>query len=173
MSRGLTMPDGTHDTQTAADLLRALAHPMRLRILYRLLDSEVSVTGLEAELGLRQPNLSQQLGHLRDAKLVLTRRRAKSVFYSLADDRVRDIIAAFRQALSGIPLPQGASVNRPQVAVPIVEPELRHINKLPRSLRAPQTNECGVFAVVGWPARDHTQAPGDTGRGKTFPPRQP
>ncbi|HEX2939774.1 MAG TPA: metalloregulator ArsR/SmtB family transcription factor [Rhodopila sp.] len=86
------------DPHAAADFLRALAHPARLQILCRLLHGEVSVAGMEAELGLCQPSLSQQLAQLRAVGLVTTRRQAKSVFYSLADDRVRPVIAT----LSGV-----------------------------------------------------------------------
>lgn len=86
------------DTRAAADFLRALAHPMRLRILCRLLEGELPVHGFEAELGLRQPSLSQQLGQLREAGLVVARREAKSVFYRLADDRVSAVLAALRSA---------------------------------------------------------------------------
>src|SRR3954466_16001225 len=86
------------DPEAAAELFRALAPPMRVRILSRLLDGEISVAGLENELGLRQPSLSQQLGQLRDAGMVTTRRAAKSVYYSLTDQRVRVIIDALRVA---------------------------------------------------------------------------
>jgi DNA-binding transcriptional ArsR family regulator len=89
-------PAETCDARAAADFLRALAHPMRLRILCRLLEGELPVHGFEAELGLRQPSLSQQLAQLREAGLVVTRREAKSVFYRLADDRVSTVLAALR-----------------------------------------------------------------------------
>ena len=108
------MTQAVYDTQAAANLFRALAHPMRLQILYRLLDGEVSVTGLEIELGLRQPNLSQQLGHLRDAELVTTRRELKSVWYSLADDRIRATVEALREFWAGHRRPQGYPHGRPK-----------------------------------------------------------
>jgi DNA-binding transcriptional ArsR family regulator len=85
------------DPQIAADLLRSLAHPMRLAILCRLLDGELNVGGFEAELGLRQPSLSQQLGLLRESGLVATRREAKSVIYRIADRRVALLLDALRQ----------------------------------------------------------------------------
>ncbi len=80
------------DPAAAADLLRALAHPMRLMILCRLLDGEAGVSELEQELGLRQPNLSQQLAALREADLVSTRRESRRIIYQLTDPRVRPII---------------------------------------------------------------------------------
>jgi DNA-binding transcriptional ArsR family regulator len=92
-----------YDVQAAADLLRALAHPTRLQILCRLLQGEVSVAGFESELGMKQPSLSQQLGQLREASLVTTRRVAKSVFYSLADDRLPPLLDALRVTFASAP----------------------------------------------------------------------
>lgn len=93
----------TCDPQTAAEFLRALAHPMRLQILCCLMDGEHAVAAFESELGLKQPNLSQQLAMLREAGLVTTRREAKSIFYSLTDDRVRAVLTALRAAFDGDP----------------------------------------------------------------------
>ena len=73
------------DPRAATELLRAIAHPMRLIILCRLLDGELAVSGFESEMNLKQPSLSQQLGLLRDAGLVTARREAKSVVYALAN----------------------------------------------------------------------------------------
>jgi ArsR family transcriptional regulator len=87
----------TCDPKAAADLLRTMAHPMRLTILCRLLEGELPVSGFESELGLKQPSLSQQLGLLREAGLVSTRREAKSVVYCLADHRVRHVLDALRR----------------------------------------------------------------------------
>lgn len=131
------------DPDAAADLLRALAHPMRLRILCRLLDGELAVSGFESELGLRQPNLSQQLGALREAGLVATRREAKSIVYRLADARVSQILRALRSALSGAPLPV-APEPAPQVrpaSWPVPEP---------MPTKRPQGGEAGLFAQAGW-----------------------
>ena len=89
MSRQGRGANGICDTRAAAELFRTLAHPMRLTILCRLLDGELPVSGFESELGLKQPSLSQQLGILREANMVATRREAKSVFYSLTDRRMR------------------------------------------------------------------------------------
>ena len=80
------------DSAAAAEMLRALAHPMRLMILCRLLEGEAGVSELEQQLGLRQPNLSQQLAALRDAGLVSTRRESRCIIYQLTDPRVRPII---------------------------------------------------------------------------------
>ena len=62
------------DTEQAAELLRALAHPVRLTILGSLRGCERAVGEIEAITGIGQPGLSQQLAVLRKANLVLTRR---------------------------------------------------------------------------------------------------
>jgi DNA-binding transcriptional ArsR family regulator len=77
----------------AAEFLKALANPNRLMILCLLLDGEFAVSELEDRLDLRQPTLSQQLARLREDKLVETRRDGKQIYYSLASDKVRRIIA--------------------------------------------------------------------------------
>jgi ArsR family transcriptional regulator len=65
----------------ACRLMKALAHPDRLLLLCQLAAREMSVGELEAELGIVQPTLSQQLGVLREDGLVATRREGKHVYY--------------------------------------------------------------------------------------------
>ncbi len=72
----------------ASDFLKTLANPNRLMIVCALVDGERSVRDLEDTLGIRQPGLSQQLAELREAGMIVGRKESKSVFYSLADDRV-------------------------------------------------------------------------------------
>lgn len=80
------------DAAAAAERLRTLANPTRLRIALHLLDGERAVGEIEAALDLRQPGLSQQLAELRDAGLVTSRRDGKAVFYRLADAAQRRLI---------------------------------------------------------------------------------
>ncbi|MGN6375507.1 MAG: metalloregulator ArsR/SmtB family transcription factor [Sphingomonas sp.] len=81
------------DPDDAADLLRVLGHGVRLRLMTALVEGERSVGDLEMVTGTGQPMLSQQLGILRKAALVKTRREAKQVFYRLDRDRMRDVSA--------------------------------------------------------------------------------
>ncbi|RKP53654.1 ArsR/SmtB family transcription factor [Pararobbsia silviterrae] len=68
----------------ACALLKVLANPDRLLVMCRLAQDELSVGELEAQLGIRQPTLSQQLAVLREHGLVTARRDGKNIFYSVA-----------------------------------------------------------------------------------------
>ncbi|MDE2598501.1 MAG: helix-turn-helix transcriptional regulator [Rhodocyclaceae bacterium] len=73
---------------TATAVLRALANEDRLLLLCQLSQGEHSVGELEAQLDIRQPTLSQQLGVLRKEELVDTRREGKYIYYAIADASV-------------------------------------------------------------------------------------
>jgi len=99
----------------AAERLRKFAQPQRLMILSLLLEGEKSVTEIDMATGIGQPALSQQLAELRRAEMVTTRRQAKQVYYSLADESVvlcvRNIEAVFgagdpQRALLGMAAPE-------------------------------------------------------------------
>lgn len=76
----------------AANFLKAISHEGRLMILCHLSTGEKSVTELEDLLSARQAAVSQQLARLRLEGLVVPRRDGKTIFYSLADDRSRQVI---------------------------------------------------------------------------------
>lgn len=73
--------------------LKALAHPLRFRILEVLREGERNVGEIEEASGIGQPALSQQLGVLRKANLVETRKDAKLVYYSLGADALEALTA--------------------------------------------------------------------------------
>lgn len=64
-----------------AELFRVLGHETRLRLLMLLAAGEHAVSEIDAVSGIGQPGLSQQLAILRKARLVITRRVAKQVYY--------------------------------------------------------------------------------------------
>ena len=76
----------------AAALLKTLAHPARLMLACTLAEGEFSVGELEQRLDIHQPTLSQQLGVLREAGLVETRREAKQIFYRLTEEKAAMLI---------------------------------------------------------------------------------
>ena len=83
-----------------AELFKALAHPVRVRALEVLAEGqECSVGDLAAEVGVEAPHLSQQLGILRRAGLVVSRREATTVFYSLKDPLLVELPAVARKLL--------------------------------------------------------------------------
>ncbi len=81
------------DAKRASEILKAMAHEGRLVILCTLFEGDKSVSELESILELRQPAVSQQLARLRGDKIVSTRREGKMIYYSIADEDVRAIIA--------------------------------------------------------------------------------
>jgi ArsR family transcriptional regulator len=82
-----------------ADLFKALAHPARVRALEVLVEGERNVSDLQAEVGIESSHLSQQLGVLRRAGLVTTRREGSSVYYALKDPLVADLLASAKALL--------------------------------------------------------------------------
>lgn len=71
--------------------LKAIAHPLRFQIVQLLRGGEMNVGEIEQASGIGQPALSQQLGVLRKAELVETRKDAKLVYYTLNADRLREL----------------------------------------------------------------------------------
>jgi DNA-binding transcriptional ArsR family regulator len=92
-----------------AELLRLMATPTRLLLLCQLSLGEASVGMLEQAVGIRQPALSQQLAELRQHKLVSTRRQSRSIFYRIADERVRQLLVAMHVAFCGGTMRHGAA----------------------------------------------------------------
>ena len=79
-----------------AEFFRALGHPARLRILELLRSSERSVSELQAELEIEASSVSQQLAVLRAKNIVDTRRAGTSVFYSVRDPQVIQLLDVAR-----------------------------------------------------------------------------
>ena len=76
----------------ASNFLKAISHEGRLMILCHLASGEKSVTELEDLLSARQAAVSQQLSRLRLEGLVTPRRDGKTIYYSLTDDRPKQIM---------------------------------------------------------------------------------
>ena len=82
----------TQNAQRASNFLKAISHEGRLMILCHLVTGEKSVTELEELLSARQAAVSQQLSRLRLEGLVTPRREGKVIYYSLTDDRPKQIM---------------------------------------------------------------------------------
>ena len=85
-----------------AEFFRALAHPVRIRLLEVLAASgEQNVQGLQQQLGIDQPIVSQQLARLRAGGIVAARKTGTTVTYALADPRVGDLLRVAKDILNG------------------------------------------------------------------------
>jgi len=80
------------NAKKASNFLKAISHEGRLMILCHLTSGEKSVTELENILSARQAAVSQQLTRLRLEGLVKPRRDGKTIYYSLTDERPRQIM---------------------------------------------------------------------------------
>lgn len=78
---------------------QALGDPRRLQILYALYEEPRRVTDLAEDLDLPQPTVSRHLAVLRQRALVVSERNGMSVNYSLADDRLIEVLDTMRQVL--------------------------------------------------------------------------
>ncbi len=90
------MPDN-QEISDLSDLFKVFGDATRLRILFVLFESEVCVCDLAEILNMTQSAISHQLKVLKQSKLVTNRREGKSIFYALADNHVRSIIAQGRE----------------------------------------------------------------------------
>lgn len=81
----------------AVSALRLLSNKDRLLLLCQLAQGEMCVSDLEAQLDIRQPTLSQQLGVLRGEGVVSTRRQGKNIFYGVADPALLEILAVLHR----------------------------------------------------------------------------
>ena len=81
--RALTAALSVPVSEVKAELFKALAHPARVRVLEVLSDGEHSVGEMQPLVGIESSHLSQQLGVLRRAGLVTTRKEGASVIYAL------------------------------------------------------------------------------------------
>ena len=86
------MPSDEH-LYDLAELFKVFGDSTRIKILYALFEAELCVCDIARILGLTQSAVSHQLRVLKNTRLVKPRREGKTIFYSLADDHVRRIIA--------------------------------------------------------------------------------
>jgi DNA-binding transcriptional ArsR family regulator len=80
-----------------AEFFRALAHPIRVRLLEALVTGEKSVQQIQDALGLDQPIVSQQLAVLRAKHIVVARKAGTAVHYSVRDPLLADLLDVARR----------------------------------------------------------------------------
>lgn len=87
--------------ETAARALKAIAHPLRLKILCVIGADEACVQDIVDTVGTSQSNISQHLAILRDKEVLLSRKDANRVFYRIGDPRTLQLIAMMREVFCG------------------------------------------------------------------------
>lgn len=85
--------------EAKAELFKALGHPARVRALEVLAGGERSVSELQPEVGIESAHLSQQLGVLRRAGLVATRKEGTTVYYSIKSKLLVELLAVAKALL--------------------------------------------------------------------------
>ena len=96
-----TDPDLPDDEKTAltANALKAMAHPLRWKILCSLGENELSVGEIVERTGTSQSNISQHLEQLRNKNIVVARKEANRIFYRIRNTQLLDLIGIMREVL--------------------------------------------------------------------------
>ncbi|MEW7980088.1 MAG: winged helix-turn-helix transcriptional regulator [gamma proteobacterium symbiont of Phacoides pectinatus] len=94
---GLHLLAGDEDIERASRSLKAMSHPLRLKILCTLGADEVSVQDIVEQVGTSQSNISQHLAILRDKSILASRKDANRVYYSVSDSRTLRLIGMMRE----------------------------------------------------------------------------
>ena len=90
---------GSKELERAAEILRTIAHPLRLRILSLLCRGEESVGGISQRLRARPASTSQALQILRRERLVAATRGQGRASYRLDDPTLRELVPAIERTL--------------------------------------------------------------------------
>ena len=85
------------DIERASRSLKAMSHPLRLKILCPLGDQEVRVQEIVEQVGTSQSNISQHLAILRDKGILISRKDANRVYYRMGDVRMLRLIGMMRE----------------------------------------------------------------------------
>lgn len=99
------LPDDQVDL--VVEVFRMLADATRVQVLWALGSREMAVNDLAAHIGKPAPSVSQHLAKLRMARLVRTRREGTTIFYSLDNDHIRQLVtdAVFNAEHAGPGIP--------------------------------------------------------------------
>jgi len=87
----------SENIREASEAMRAMAHPLRLKILCLVGNQELSVLEIVEAVGTTQSNISQHLAVMRDHGLLEARKEANKVFYRIGDPRVLKMISLTRE----------------------------------------------------------------------------
>jgi DNA-binding transcriptional ArsR family regulator len=116
-----------------AEFFRALGHPARLRILELLRPGEMTVSDLQAALEIEASSVSQQLAILRAKHIVDTRRAGTSVYYSVRDPQIFQLLDVAREIFNNHLIDLQSMLELPLAAA----------GKQPSNGKLPQADEIG------------------------------
>ena len=85
--------------QMQCEICKALAHPIRMAIVYCLKDNEIGAAVLISDLGISKANLSKHTSLLMHAGIVESRRDGRQIFYRLTDPEIREACAIMSSVL--------------------------------------------------------------------------
>lgn len=92
MSEAMDIEQMRKNATESAEFLKSMAHPERLMVLCQLSQSELGASELWEKSTLSKSAFSQQLKVLKEHHLVKVRKESQQVFYSLADERVKQLL---------------------------------------------------------------------------------
>jgi DNA-binding transcriptional ArsR family regulator len=87
------------ETTLTANALKAMANPLRWRIICALGSEELSVGDIMEKIGASQSNTSQHLDLLRSKNIIKSRKDANKVYYSISNDQLLSLISNMRTVL--------------------------------------------------------------------------
>jgi len=100
MSNDPTEPQvPNEDTSLTANAPKAMAHPLRWKILCSLGDSALSVGEIVERTGTSQGNISQHLEQLRNKNIVVSRKEANRIYYRIRNSQLLTLIGTMRTVL--------------------------------------------------------------------------
>jgi len=94
--------DNEEHIEQASRALKAMAHPLRLKILCVLGNQELNVQEIVDCVGTSQSNISQHLAILREKGVLRTRKDANRVYYRVGDERTLSLIGMMREVFCGM-----------------------------------------------------------------------
>ncbi len=96
-SNSIALMTQDEDIERASRSMKAMSHPLRLKILCTLGEKELSVQDIVEHVGTSQSNISQHLAILRDKGILASRKDANRVYYRVSDARTLRLISMMRE----------------------------------------------------------------------------
>ncbi|OGT19241.1 MAG: transcriptional regulator [Gammaproteobacteria bacterium RBG_16_57_12] len=97
MGNDVALIKGDEEIDRASRSLKAMSHPLRLKILCVLGDQEMSVQDIVEVVGTSQSNISQHLAILKGKEILDSRKEANRVYYRVSDARMLRLIGMMRE----------------------------------------------------------------------------